>query len=151
MFETYLPAGYVLFDLLDKGQEISELGQPVVRFDKRFVEVGGTGSDEGRVDCVGFGVTQPEAGIGFHLSGLQHQDGEARPAQMGGDATFVGAGRFEADAIDACLGQGLGQRLPARQVVLGLPALALLVDRDIELALGCIDSSRRYGSFCHLH
>jgi len=56
MFETDLPAGDVLFDLLDKGQQISELGQPVVRSDKRFVEICGAGGDESCVDCVAFGA-----------------------------------------------------------------------------------------------
>src|ERR1700712_4044755 len=81
---------------------------------------------------------------------LQHQHVKACSAQMLHHATFIPAGRLDADACHADLGQIAGKNSPARQGGCDLPTLGSIMNCDVEFSLGRIDSSRRYDSLCHL-
>ena len=123
-----------------------------MRFDEdlRFIERSGTSGNESRIECVVLGPAQMHSSKRLDLDRLQHQHSKACRLQMLYHAALIAAGRLDADACHAGLGQVAGQSAPARQSVDNLPVFGSTVHRDVEFEFGSIDSSRHYASLCHL-
>jgi hypothetical protein len=86
-----------------------------------------------------------QPGVGFDLQGLEQGHGQTGGAQIGDHAAFVAAGGFEADAIDAGLGEFVGQPPPARAAVFHGEADGQFMDRQIEFIFGDIDAGGACG------
>ncbi len=75
------------------------------------------GGDEHGIDSVGFGTFEMQLGKGFDLHRLHHDDGETGFLEKPGDATFIAAGGFDADARHAGAFELSRRRLPAGLVI----------------------------------
>ena len=69
---------------------------------------------------------------------------------MSDHAAFVAAAGLDADTHDPSFREFGSQKPPTDWCVVELPAFGPAVDRDVELGLARIDSSRRCDNLCHL-
>src|SRR3978361_1659995 len=150
MFEPGLEARDVLLDLFEEGQISSQIGQSRIRRDPRLFDGGGTGGNQFGIEGIVLGPAQMYPAERLDLDRLQHLHREAARTPAPPHIAFITAGSLDTDPGNASLGQVGCQNTPARKRISDLPAFGAIVNRDIELCLGRIDSCRRCVSLCHL-
>jgi predicted urease superfamily metal-dependent hydrolase len=121
MFEPGLEARNIFLDLLKKGEIFRQFRQSWIGHDARLIDGGRAGRDQRRVERVVLGPSQMHPAKSFNLNRLQHEDDKARRPEMLHHPAFIAAGRFDADARNAGLGQVGRQHLPTRRGI-GDPA-----------------------------
>ena len=118
----------------------------------RLVDSSGACGNQLGIERIVLGASQMHSTERLDLDRLQHQHDEARCSQMLHHTAFVTARCFDSDTRHASIGQVCDQSAPAQQGTLETCQRSGC-DRETaasSLALGCIDSSRRYDSLRHL-
>ena len=139
MFEPGFEAFDIFLDLLEEGQIVGQLHQSRIWRDFDLIERRRTGRDLHRVERVVLGAAQMHPAERLDLGRLQHQHREACCTQMFHHATLIAAGRLNADACHASLGQLTRQQTPAGWCIGDLPTSSPALNRNVELGFGRID------------
>jgi len=150
MFEPGLQPRDILFDLLDEGQKIGKVSQPLIRLDRRLLHHSCASCNQSGIEHIVLGSPKMSLGEGTHLDGLQNQDCKACLPQMPDHATFIASRCLNPHAFDLGLGQLRAQTLPTLQIILNAPMSGLPVKRDIELVFGRINAGHCRASLRHL-
>ncbi len=150
MFEPGLQPRDILFDLLDEGQKIGKVSQPLIRLDRRLLHHSRARCNQSGVEHIVLSSPKMSLGEGTHLDRLQDQDCKACLPQMPDHATFIASCCLNPHTVDPGLGQLRAQTLPTLEIILNAPMPGLPVKRDIELVFGRINAGHCHGNLHHL-